>query len=833
MEIGKKHLTDSEFSNLWAILYQEFYNLSVTNKCDATLVYNTIYIICTSGSSLEDKLYWKIGDFLYNRCKAHKDQVLQSTEYLAEYILRFEEYQRLVEGIHSLGSFLNGCIKGRKLNEFGYLLWDRMIIQNLKSSFFEDVLEYPGPVSKILESFERIVPDTNNKLLYYREKYEKIALSKIRGRHSQIFYSNIIEFCQVCKDIIDMERVFMCKYLLPCSYDAVQSVLEECLFSKKYYELLLNIVCFIDNTNIENITKTLGVQVNRCQEYMMSCTRCKNDEMDTEITFESASNLFRASGSIKLNDTAMNPADDTLRVNDGNFSQLSEDSFVIGSKKTSEIDSYDSLNPKRYEKARLFIENEFKINKTISSIQGWINKKRNGDSERYLPTDMYPFYNTLIESVGILDAGFILLKKAYSLYVEMIVRLNENILESTVKNVFLLFESLDIFTSTDCKSILNSIFKQHLQRSKPCFMRRLCDHIQEMIASSEMAVTNQKPFDQSINSRIFQTSINLISDKDEFMNMYQDALRDRIITGSCDLKTEYEILKYMNVPEDNKLFIMLDEIRESRKGLKILSGTNWNIEPVNHTFRMPNELIRRILEESPNINVYTGTDSLVDLHGRENGEEIKFRIGSATKNTVGDVRGSKVRGIVDSINNGCRIATRAPHHLGSEEKILQIAHQYSRIQLEINTKPIVVNIYQYAIIDMLMKDNETADSLMKRMKLAPELLKSILESLVLAGIIKYEDHSYQLDCSDVKSEDISKVVESKEEVPDVCVESYIQTLGTRVLKKIKKLDVESLVEEVRSVSRIEVPNEMIYQSISKLVEKGIAETKNNVIEFIF
>ena len=78
MNIGRKPLSETEFNKHWLILFREFQKLYASVECNATTIYNTIFAVCTSASSYENKLYWKIGDFCYNRCKECRDEIAES-----------------------------------------------------------------------------------------------------------------------------------------------------------------------------------------------------------------------------------------------------------------------------------------------------------------------------------------------------------------------------------------------------------------------------------------------------------------------------------------------------------------------------------------------------------------------------------------------------------------------------------------------------------------------------------------------------------------------------------------------------------------------------------
>ena len=50
MNIGKSHLTQVNFDKLWNSIQHELTLLYNNKKCSALIIYNNIYIVCTSTS---------------------------------------------------------------------------------------------------------------------------------------------------------------------------------------------------------------------------------------------------------------------------------------------------------------------------------------------------------------------------------------------------------------------------------------------------------------------------------------------------------------------------------------------------------------------------------------------------------------------------------------------------------------------------------------------------------------------------------------------------------------------------------------------------------------
>lgn len=787
MEIGRKLLSESEFSNLWGVLYQEFYNLSMTNTCDATLVYNTIYIICTSGSSFESKLYWKIGDFLLSRCKVHKEQISKASDYIAEYIVRFEEYQQLVESIHSLGSFLNDSVREKKLNEFGYLLWERIVIQPLANAFFIDVFQYKGDVMKILKSFEKIVPDVTQKLLYYKEKYEKIVMQHIRQKYKSVPFSNLLEFCEIIREIVGKECEYMKKYMLEYSYEQMKYVLEECLLAEKYYELIFNLKNFYQIHNQDshisfgiNTTNQIGqgflVDVNSLTREMI-----KNEDSKSEFKLPPNSGQKRI-----VEPTEIIGFHPNIEVGVG---KILFESFSM---------EYVNFNDQTVSNVKTYIDDRLRNNRILSPLHVVINKGRDGGFELFTYKTYNPIFTELMNSLGMLDIGFVLIKKSYAMYVQSTIERNQKILEGSVRDIYYLLQALDIFYSSDCQYILHTIFRQHLLRTKPCFMKRLCDFTKCMVSvNPSTSVDVLRPFNPDENSKIFRISTELICDRSEFMSMYQNALKERIISGSSSLKEEYAILSSMNVPRDDKLFKMLQEIENNRSQFKLLNATYWAIEPDNSSLVLPTVLLNELKATCPNLVVSTTKGRGSQYSPSSENAEMKY----------------KLKGL-------------------PQEKTVYLAHQYSTVDLVINGVNVRMNMYQYVAFDNLCKEAGTADDLSKACGISLRTLNRALKALTEYRFIRHRQGIYSIDCSEIKSRDISAEQGQEERALDVCVDSYIQALGVRILKRAKIMDVDMFLREIKEQSRSNVDDDFVAETLKKLVDKGLLESKNGIIEYI-
>lgn len=282
-------------------------------------------------------------------------------------------------------------------------------------------------------------------------------------------------------------------------------------------------------------------------------------------------------------------------------------------------------------------------------------------------------------------------------------------------------------------------------------------------------------------------------------------MKDRLINGRSDLRWEYTILEFIAVPKDDKLYKMLHEIEATKGGLKLLNSAYWNIEPESSYLKLPDALLFELKSTVPDLDIIdekdkfesTAVRSSSEVDGKESGK-LSFRL-------------------------KC---------VNSSDKIVSIAHQYSKIKLSINNRNITVNAYQYTVIDILSRSPETFMNLSMQLKISDQLLESVIESLLRSNIVSCARGLCMLNCKDLVDGDISILDKQEKKNVDVCIDSYLQALGVKVLKNRKSLDLNSLVAEIQGLSQLDIEENAILESLKKLVEKGMAETRSNMIEYV-
>ncbi|ORD98969.1 hypothetical protein A0H76_1624 [Hepatospora eriocheir] len=266
MEIGRQPISEALFNKLWLILYRELCDLYTTKQCDATTVYNTVYAICTNSNikenKLENKLYWKIGDFMWNRCKEIYTDILEcfrrhidyldKDDFINFYNHKFNNYINLVECINNLSIFLNECVKGKSIRDFGYILWEKGVIQELAESNIDVFLiafssnDHNRVV--FINNLTYIVPVEEEKLLYYEKKYENIAIANLISKYSQVvFETDLVELGSMIESMVcDVYKSFN-NYFLESSIDKVNETLERIIIEGRIYDIVNGYITLLFN----------------------------------------------------------------------------------------------------------------------------------------------------------------------------------------------------------------------------------------------------------------------------------------------------------------------------------------------------------------------------------------------------------------------------------------------------------------------------------------------------------------------------------------------------------------------------------------------------------
>lgn len=237
MNIGRKPLTDADFLAMWTCVERELECLAAGELCSASTVYNCIYSVCTSPASrFEAKMYWKIGDFIYLQAKGIRREIFDAEDWVEAYNAGFRRFRRIVFAVNELCDFLNECVRGRTMQDFGFLLWERCILQqtmkykNTTLGFELATQDRVGIVREAIESLRLVVPDPRHPLLYYTQKYEQLALEKMKARYENEISAmdvDVSAYSLYVKERILHEKSIRDKIFLEESWPKMEAVLEE------------------------------------------------------------------------------------------------------------------------------------------------------------------------------------------------------------------------------------------------------------------------------------------------------------------------------------------------------------------------------------------------------------------------------------------------------------------------------------------------------------------------------------------------------------------------------------------------------------------------------
>ncbi|KAL6122112.1 hypothetical protein NUSPORA_00887 [Nucleospora cyclopteri] len=557
MQIGRKPLNETEFNKLWLQLYKEFTNLYYKKGCDATKVYNTVFSLCTSVSSLENKLYWKIGDFLYNRCREIREGILQSKDRIEEYNNSFEKYKIFLKNINTLCAFINECISGKPINEFGFLLWEKCVIQGMGSGFFDQVYLYKEKQNdsferrKVIESFKYIIPDPSDPLLYYIQKYEIIGIKLILEKYSNLCtIKSLLSFGDEVYKVLEFENQSFKKYFLPESSCRVEKCLETILYENRQNEILLAYKQLLHKTFIY-----LG---GNDSEKLY-----KKSEMELEI--------------------GINNEKSTIVQHSKNTKEES----------VSNKSSLFSFDHELLKDLKFVIESQ--------SADNWILKEW---KQKQIET--LPIYAQLHEQLGILNEGRVILKKAFALFILEVLQSNKEKLSGSVEKINKLWEKLEqlnfISYQSEFTFIIRHVLRKQLETVKPCFATRLAEFSKELVQN--------KPFSESEAAHfIFFKLFDLITDKKEFFNIYRDILGKRIFSRESSIQKELSIIKKLQLDQESSLTEMVRDMENGTKHIRILSSNNWNFSCENDDLNIPTDLFNLISNELTNFTkIYENKD---------------------------------------------------------------------------------------------------------------------------------------------------------------------------------------------------------------------------------
>lgn len=588
MNIGRKALTDAEFLVLWASIEREMHKLAVGGLCNASQIYNCIYIICTSPSSkFEEKLYWKIGDFIYMRCKEIRREIFESSEWVEAYNVGFRRFKEMVFAINELCDFLNECVSGRKMKDFGFLLWERCVLQQTVK-YKQTTLGFElvnnsriELVREAIESLRLIISDPNHPMLYYTQRYEQLALQRLRAKYEEEIDSMNVDveaYSSYVRDKMVYERSIRGEIFLEESWPKVEAVLEEVFILNKrsyLYEEMYKTICMHQ------------IPV----EMLGSISRCSNGELlendlSTELTEKTVQQL---------------------------------DVELVSSHPTNDF---------------------YELQKPNASCAP-------GQSERFC-NDMLEKASVLYKNLSWLGSAYDILKSAFVQYISTECERHMHVYERSTESLYLFYcmlrnvVEIGFMADPEYFKILKKEFSAVCTRLKPSLEARLIDFSEAIVGddSSTFVFLDKKaiftgddeqidgtkihmsrPFDGAVEEfnslndkgialqRVFTTLYKLIEKRQEFYEMYSVRLSKRLLERTSDLHKEKMLIMLMK-RKGNQDFVrkaetMISDInislhynKDASRFVWMLTQAYWPVQMEELSIRVPKSLdmIRKAYE---------------------------------------------------------------------------------------------------------------------------------------------------------------------------------------------------------------------------------------------
>lgn len=879
MNIGRKPLTKEDFDKLWAQLEVQLHVLFMNQECEASHIYSVLYSICTSTITYEDSLYWNIGDFLYHRCEELKREITKSKDYIKTYAEVFERFENSINVMNSICSFLNRTTDSRNIDQLGYMLWERVIIESLPEDFYGNVYNYQilkccyeiekktveskeekeknveleneiefvqeiikfgkesnlsnkgkivfcnknneetvendeetnknnkrmilpsendeeaaGKIRiKILKSLEKIEILPNCPMIYYKEKYEKKALKTMKKKYCDTRYDgDILELSKIVYSTAIKERELYKYYFLPGSNEQAEKILEECFFK--------------ENNEIINSIKKMLKQI---------------------INFDSEEK------SVENKD-----------IIDCKFIEQIENSLLNKSKKHLVLEEDVSMCMMIIQRFSVF-EKGFILAKTayayflIEMINSHSEMFRNGIEtiyEFYMKLDVFrnDREKRNFKKKCILNKRSSILKNNINCYNNIIKNDNTYVLYNETAN-----ENSYSFYS-DFEEIQICLFKHALQRIKPCFLNRLCKYSTRFVLCDKI---------DNYLLEIFCMMMNFVSDMKELINMYHGVLKNRLLnenfTNGKKIKNLFEIKIFEN--KFNNKFNngfnnglkklnsgnRLNNSNGSNKNGLANNGANNNNGLNYKTLIEREKMILNAMIIPKEHKIYKMLNDIVENRPQRHGENKFTFLNKLYWGIESDNTNMKIP--INLINEIKKIYGGVYEHdtYKINNAIIKFENLFSTVKISINQTICVLNLLQYTVIDAITKKH-FINEIKEKTGIQDFLLNNIIRCLIGENIVIYDEMlGYYINDNIEKSEiNISKVEKYNKSDSDFSVTIYLEAFLSKMMKRIKKIEYEKAVVEIKTTAIVDVDVELINSVIKSVINKGIIEVKNNILEYI-
>lgn len=720
MNIGRTTLTPLQFQGLWLSIQNELLNLYKGYKCKSVLVYDNIYIICTSiTQKYVEELYWKIGDFLYERLREMRPSIFKK-DWIYNYTIYFDKFKQFVDTINDLLFYLNQFISTKSIHNFAFLLWERCILQNVKSNtsyenMTDALLHYDNfeindielPIdnipdgylnknyctftdtniiyNKAINTFKYIIVDTKYPLLYYTERYENYYLNSIKEKYEEFTKNNnlnIIDYIKQAYKFIQENRYLRQFKLLPESYTKLELILEDILIIQRRKFIKTELFKILFQHKIPS--EVLNVIMN------------SNSNTNTKVNLE-----------VQIN------SDNISEVSPQNFSLSTgfKDSFADYTEINDFYALYDIVNPKLYTFSSeiLHLVNDLSI-KLITVPYGY--KIIKDVLIKYLDTELQTHKHLLNRRIESLYIFFIVFKK---------------VVEIGFNN--LLIDSLNLKLKEVYNNLKPNLIKRLIEFSNSIFddndikrenLKNRDFQIFKLDEQKKEKIDFYKNNEYNFNEEYFNEEINLISENEEEVKIENtnvkkevdnnlnnvDILNKKSMTENNKILHNYDdatILKTTSYKQKNKslpdLTKHLDEQTYKEKAQKRVFIVLYDLIDDKTEFikNYLSELTKRLLIKNSNLNkeyeifkIFNNPDCKEII---KNGE-IMFR---DLKNSI-----NKSTKILTSnawpINSNINIKMPIELNQYIKDPVLKYNWEYSTIEISFGENLFLLNLLQFCVL---------------------------------------------------------------------------------------------------------------------------------------
>ncbi|WUR03068.1 cullin-like [Vairimorpha necatrix] len=832
MNIGKIYLTEIQFEKMWSLIHYELDLLYNNKKCSALIIYNNVYIICTSTShKFVEDLYWKIGDFLYEILKANKHKIFESDRWISEYTIFYKKYLAFVKSINELADYLNQYITTKSIYNFAFLLWERCILQKCfkykKINLGEHIIFHDNPeeIKICIESLKNIIVDPKMPLLYYSERYEKYAFSNIIDKCTDFVNKfkkdDIFEYLESVNIFIKNERVRRKNIFLKESWNKLDLIIEDILIVQKkkwikneIYKILIehnlpveilntirnsmtdnkksfSLDDFIPGTRNGNAPQVKSNRINDFKKETNLQSNCKTISNFTknEMTHFPLNDFYALfSSNIQNLYTYTTPALNQMKIITKHLSIVKFSSDILESVLlkflTNQILSFNHLLDKNIETLYIFytlFEHVVKVGFHNSKMYYLILKKKlkevYNSLNPSLSTRLIKFSNLIISGDCVLEKKYVTLRKGFiDFYARSeICNFNEE-------------EGIDYWgdnessSSSNNEEILEVNYEEIIpfdnpeklkSKEEPPMKNQVYTH-KRNVSLPDLSKAPNVSYKDSALLRVFVYLYDLVDDKIDFFKKYLREVSRRVLLYEVNYYKELEIFTLLTCEDrDLKLKgeIMFSEMKDftsTKSGIILLTESAWALDIENINIKIP------------------------------------------------DIFTDKMKNV--------------------EKSRVNWAWEYSVVVIELGDKEFRLNFLQYIIINLfnnykfitkLIIKNETG--------MTQSLLEITVKSLITSKLLISENDKFILNCKAETTNVVDYFIkEDLNKEHEIDKEMYYLCKISNTMKKYKNMSESDTLKTIKEMhtDKFIFSNDDFSNSVKILIEKGIIEKCEGSLKYI-